>query len=48
MNEDIENLTNEPEVPKVFEVPEQDDRYPGTFFRIPGMPVLGETTWSIT
>lgn len=48
MNEDIENLTNEPEVLTVFEVPEQDDRYPGTFFRIPGMPVLGETTWSIT
>jgi hypothetical protein len=48
MNEDIENLTNEPEVPTVFEVPEQDDRYPGTFFRIPGMLVFGETTWSIT
>ncbi len=48
MNEDIENLVNEAEVPEVFEAPEQDDRYPGTFFRIPGMPVIGETTWSIT
>lgn len=47
MNEDIENLVNEPEVLEVFEVPDQDDRYPGTFFRIPGVPTPGKTTWSI-
>lgn len=47
MNEDIENLVNEPEVPEVFEATDQDDRYPGTFFRIPGVPTPGKTTWSI-
>jgi hypothetical protein len=26
---------------------EQDDRYPGTFFRIPGVPTPGKTTWSL-
>jgi hypothetical protein len=44
MNEDIENQVSEPEV---FEAPDQDDRYPGTFFRIPGVPTPGKTTWSI-
>ena len=24
-----------------------DDRYPGTFFRIPGVPTPGKTTWSL-
>jgi hypothetical protein len=24
-----------------------DDRYPGTFFRVPGRPVPGKTTWSL-
>lgn len=24
-----------------------DDRYPGSFFRIPGAPIPGKTTWSI-
>ncbi len=24
-----------------------DDRYPGTFFRIPGIPAPGKTTWSV-
>jgi len=23
-----------------------DDRYPGSFFRLPGIPVPGKTTWS--
>lgn len=27
------------------EVP--DDRYPGTFFRVPGVPMPGKTTWSL-
>jgi hypothetical protein len=25
-----------------------DDRHPGTFFRVPGRPVPGKTTWSLT
>lgn len=25
-----------------------DERYPGTFFRIPHVPVPGKTTWSLT
>jgi hypothetical protein len=48
MNEDVEKQNNEPETNEPLEVLGQDDRYPGTFFRIPGMPVLGETTWSIS
>jgi hypothetical protein len=24
-----------------------DDRYPGTFFRVPAMPVPGKTSWSL-
>ncbi|MDT4330193.1 hypothetical protein ACQE3E_02660 [Methylomonas sp. MED-D] len=24
-----------------------DDRYPGTFFRVPGVPMPGKTTWSL-
>lgn len=27
---------------------EGDDRYPGSFFRIPGVPSPGKTTWSLT
>lgn len=25
-----------------------DDRYPGSYFRIPGVPRLGKTTWALT
>ena len=28
-------------------VAEQDERYPGTFFRVPGVPKPGKTTWSL-
>jgi hypothetical protein len=28
-------------------LPEPDDRYPGSFFRVPGVPVPGKTAWSI-
>lgn len=24
-----------------------DERYPGTFFRVPGVPMPGKTTWSL-
>lgn len=27
---------------------EGDDRFPGSFFRIPGVPSPGKTTWSLT
>jgi hypothetical protein len=27
---------------------EGDDRFPGSFFRIPGLPSPGKTTWSLT
>jgi hypothetical protein len=26
---------------------EPDDRFPGSFFRIPGVPQPGKTTWSL-
>lgn len=47
---------NEANEPSVFEAeissdikekPEQDDRYPGTFFRIPGTPITCNTAWKI-
>jgi hypothetical protein len=25
----------------------EDDRYPGSFFRVPGVPAPGKTTWSL-
>jgi len=24
-----------------------DERYPGSFFRVPGVPMPGKTTWSL-
>ena len=30
-----------------MDIPDQDDRYPGSFFRIPGPPALGKTGWSL-
>ena len=27
--------------------PIEDDRYPGSFFRVPGVPKPGKTTWSL-
>ncbi|CAA9891326.1 conserved hypothetical protein [Candidatus Methylobacter favarea] len=48
MNEYSEPQTCEPEMKDELEIPDQDDRYPGSFFRIPGMPVPGQTAWSIT
>jgi hypothetical protein len=34
-------------LPSGAEFSEPDDRYPGSFFRIPGVPSLGKTTWSL-
>jgi hypothetical protein len=34
-------------LPMHHSVPE-DDRYPGTFFRVPRMPVAGKTSWGLT
>ncbi len=47
MNEHIEQQSSEPEVKENLEIPDQDDRYPGSFFRIPGPPTLGKTSWSL-
>ncbi len=47
MNEHIEQQSCEPEVKELVEIPDQDDRYPGSFFRIPGPPALGKTGWSL-
>ena len=49
MNEHTELESCEPEVKKSVEIPAQDDdRYPGSFFRIPGPPMLGKTSWSLS
>jgi len=47
MNEHSELQSCEPEVMELVEIPDQDDRYPGSFFRIPGPPTLGKTGWSL-
>jgi hypothetical protein len=54
MNEISEKQVGEPESLEkststlVMDIPDQDDRYPGSFFRIPGVPVPGKTTWSLS
>jgi hypothetical protein len=48
MNEQNEALPYEPEVKDTVEIPVDDDRYPGSFFRIPGPPRVGNTSWSLS
>jgi len=38
----------EGQIKEKVEIPDQDDRYPGSFFRIPGAPITGSTTWSLS
>ena len=47
MNEHKEQRLCEPEVKETFEILDQDDRNPGSFFRIPAPPMLGKTGWSL-
>jgi hypothetical protein len=47
MNEHIEQKSCEPEDKETIEIPDQDDRYPGSFFRIPAPPMPGKTGWSL-
>jgi hypothetical protein len=47
MNEQTELQSRDQELKKSMEIPDQDDRYPGSFFRIPGPPALGKTGWSL-
>jgi hypothetical protein len=53
MYEDSEKQVGMPETMDMhaphlqLDIPDQDDRYPGSFFRIPGVPIPGKTTWSL-
>jgi hypothetical protein len=47
MNEHKELHSCKPETKESEEIPDQDDRYPGSFFRVPGPPSLGKTGWSL-
>ncbi|MGZ4979398.1 MAG: hypothetical protein ACXV8O_19855 [Methylobacter sp.] len=47
MNEHKEPQSCEPEIKETLDMPDQDDRYPGSFFRIPGPPTLGKTGWRL-
>jgi len=47
MNEYFDAPTCESEINDTVEMPLDDDRYPGSFFRIPKPPVLGQTGWSL-
>lgn len=48
MNEHNEPFSCEPEVKDAADLPADDDRYPGSFFRIPAPPVPGKTGWSLS
>jgi len=48
MNELTELQSCEPELNELIDIPDQDDRYPGSFFRIPGPPALGKSAWSLS
>lgn len=48
MNEQTELQSREREVKELVEIPDQDDRYPGSFFRIPRPPAIGKTGWSLS
>jgi len=48
MNEHNETLSCETEVKETVEQPLDDERYPGSFFRIPAPPVPGKTVWSLS
>jgi hypothetical protein len=47
MNEHKEQQSSELEFKEIIEIPNQDDDYPGSFFRIPAPPMLGKTGWSL-
>ena len=47
MNDENEKPVTEPQVDNEPEFLDQDDRYPGSFFRMPGLPIPGKTTWSL-
>jgi hypothetical protein len=51
MNEDFEVLLDrysaEIESRDSDDIPLDDDRYPGSFFRIPRPPIAGQTGWSL-
>ncbi len=47
MNEQTELQSRDQELKESMKIPDQDDRYPGSFFRIPGPPALGKTGWSL-
>ncbi|WP_333878340.1 hypothetical protein [Methylobacter sp.] len=47
MNEHKEPQSCEPELKETLDIPDQDDLYPGSFFRIPAPPRLGKTVWSL-
>ena len=38
----------ETEITVKEEIHEPDDEYPGTFFRVPGTPIPGQTCWSLS
>ena len=41
-NDGLSERISSPNQPMV-----DDDRYPGSFFRVPGVPTPGKTTWSL-
>ncbi len=39
---------DEPKKQDAKELPFEDDRYPGSFFKVPGVPQPGKTGWRIS
>lgn len=48
MNEANESYRSESEVKETLDRPVDDERYPGSFFRIPAPPIPGKTGWSLS
>jgi hypothetical protein len=47
MNEEKEQQCSEADVKEILDIPDQDDRYPASFFRKPVPPMLGNTGWRL-
>ncbi|MGR9052176.1 MAG: hypothetical protein ACU84J_05965 [Gammaproteobacteria bacterium] len=43
-------ISNKPQTPTAADKkpPVEDERYPGSFFKIPGRPITGTTGWRIS
>jgi len=48
MSRNVENEAPENNAAPQCSAELDDERYPGSFFRVPGVPVPGKTYWSVS